>query len=214
MEQEVQDALLSHVRIWCRKLCYWWFDVRYPSLSEKAMAPHSSTLAWKITWSEEPGGLQSMGSLRVGHDWVTSLSLFTFMHWRRKWQPTPVFLPGESQGWGAWWAAVCGVAQSWTRLKRLGSSSSILVYVHLSRKFQLRKRQNWRFGNISFKVKTNQFCWRFSRSGNEVSKIIKLDLWEWSELDIIQLNTEVRNSRYIWGTLIQFLKIFLFFFFF
>ena len=67
--------------------------------SEKVMAPHSSTLAWKIPWTEEPGGLQSMGSLRVGHDWATSLSLFTFMHWRRKWQPTPVFLPGESQGW-------------------------------------------------------------------------------------------------------------------
>ena len=43
---------------------------------------------------EEPSGLKSMGSLRVGHNWVTSLSLFTFMHWRRKWQPTPVFLPG------------------------------------------------------------------------------------------------------------------------
>ena len=67
-------------------------------LSEKAMAPHSSTRAWKIQWTEEPGGLQSMGSLRVGPDWVTSLSLFTFTHWRRKWQPTPVFLPGESQG--------------------------------------------------------------------------------------------------------------------
>ena len=63
---------------------------------EKAMAPYSSTLAWKIPWMEEPGRLQSMGSLRVGHDWATSLSLF--MHWRRKWQPTPVFLPGESQG--------------------------------------------------------------------------------------------------------------------
>ena len=50
--------------------------------------------------TEEPGRLQSMGSLRVGHDWVTSLSLFTFMHWRRKWQSTPVFLPGESQGRG------------------------------------------------------------------------------------------------------------------
>ena len=59
---------------------------------------HSSTLAWKIPWMEEPGSLQSMGSLRVGHDWVTSLSLFPFMHWRRKWQPTPVFLPGESRG--------------------------------------------------------------------------------------------------------------------
>ena len=64
------------------------------------MAPHSSTLAWKIPWTEELGGLQTMGSLRVGLDCATSLSLSTFMHWRRKWQPTPVFLPGESQGWG------------------------------------------------------------------------------------------------------------------
>ena len=65
------------------------------------MAPHSSTLAWKIPWTEEPGRLQSMGSLRVGQDSVTSLSLFTFMHWRRKWKPTPVSLPGESQGRGS-----------------------------------------------------------------------------------------------------------------
>ena len=68
---------------------------------EKAMAPHSSTLAWKIPWTEEPGRLQPMGSLGVGHDWATSLSFFIFMPWRRKWQPTPVFLPGESQGWGS-----------------------------------------------------------------------------------------------------------------
>ena len=71
----------------------------------RSMAPHSSTLAWKIPWMEEPGRLQSMGSLRVGHDWATSLSLFTFMHWRRKWQPTLVFLPGKSQGW--WSLAGC-----------------------------------------------------------------------------------------------------------
>ena len=85
------------------------------------MAPHSSTLAWKIPWTEEPGRLQSMGSLRVGHKWATSLSLFTFMHWRRKWQPTPVFLPGESQGWGS----LVG-CRLWgcTRLKWVGSSSS------------------------------------------------------------------------------------------
>ena len=57
--------------------------------------------AGKISWMEEPGRRQSMGSIRVGHNWATSLSLFTFMHWRRKWQPTPVFLPGESQGWGS-----------------------------------------------------------------------------------------------------------------
>ena len=67
--------------------------------AEKAMATHSSTLAWKIPWMEEPGRLQSMGSLEsTGHDWATSLSLFTVLHWRRKWRPTPVFLPGESQG--------------------------------------------------------------------------------------------------------------------
>ena len=93
--------LIKHLilmnRIWkgtlnCRKL---------RDTPEKAMAPHSSTLAWKIPWTEEPGGLQSMGSWRVGHDWATLLSLFTFMHWKRKWQPTPVFLPGESQGWGS-----------------------------------------------------------------------------------------------------------------
>ena len=65
------------------------------------MATHSSALAWKISWIEEPGRLQSMALQRVGHNWVTSLSLFTFMHWRSKWQPTPVFLPGESQGQGS-----------------------------------------------------------------------------------------------------------------
>ena len=64
-------------------------------------ATHSSTLAWKIPQMEEPGRLQSMGLLRVGHDRATSLSLFTFMHWKRKWQPTPLFLPGESQGQGS-----------------------------------------------------------------------------------------------------------------
>ena len=73
----------------------------YSTLWEKAMAPHSSTLAWKIPWTEEPGRLQYMELLRVGDDWATSLSLFTFMHWRRKWQPTPVLLPGESQGRGS-----------------------------------------------------------------------------------------------------------------
>ena len=63
------------------------------------MATQSSTLAWKLPWTEGPGRLQSMGSLGVGHDRETSLSLFTFMHWRRKWQPTPVFLP-ENPGDG------------------------------------------------------------------------------------------------------------------
>ena len=99
-EKWKRSQKLSHVRL----LATPWTAAHQDPLSmglsrEKAMAPHSSTLAWKIPWMEEPGRLQSMGSLRVGHDWATSLSLFTFMHWRRKWQPTPAFLPGESQGW-------------------------------------------------------------------------------------------------------------------
>ena len=66
----------------------------------------------------------SQASVLFWYDWATSLSLFSFMHWRRKRQPTPVFLPGESQGWGAWWADVHGIAQSRTWLKWLSSSSS------------------------------------------------------------------------------------------
>ena len=88
------------------------------------MATHSGTLAWKIPWTEEPGRLQSMGLWRVWHNWVTSLSLFTSMHWRRKWQPTPVFLPGESRGRGS--LVGCHL-WGWTRLKRLSSSSSSKV---------------------------------------------------------------------------------------
>ena len=86
------------------------------------MAPYPGTLAWKIPWTKEPGRLQSVGSLRVRHDWVTSLSLLTFMHWRRKWQPIPVFLPGESQGGEAWWAADYGVAQSQTWWRDLAAA--------------------------------------------------------------------------------------------
>ena len=91
---------------------------------EKAMATHCSTLVWKIPWVEEPDGLQSMGSLRVWHDWETSLSIFTFMHWRRKWQPTPVFLPGESQGLGSLVDCRLWGRTSRTRLKQLSSRSS------------------------------------------------------------------------------------------
>ena len=92
--------------------------------SEKAMAPHSSTLAWKIPWMEEPGKLQSMGLLRVRHDWAISLSLFTFMHWRRKWQPLQYSCPENPRDGGAWWASVYEVTQSRTQLEWLSSSSS------------------------------------------------------------------------------------------
>jgi len=112
---------------WNKLLQTWWLKQHKCLLlevwTEKSMAPHSSTLAWKIPWMEGPGGLQSMGLLGVGHDWATSLYFFTFMHWRRRWQPTPVFLPGESQGQESLVSAVYGVAQSRTRLKWLSSSS-------------------------------------------------------------------------------------------
>ena len=88
------------------------------------MAPHSSTLAWKIPWTEEPRGLQSMGSLQVGHDWATSLSLSCIGGGHGN----PLqrsCLENPSDG-GAWWAAVYGVAQSRTRLKRLSTAAAYM----------------------------------------------------------------------------------------
>ena len=85
------------------------------------MATHSSTLAWKIPWTEEPGRLPSMESLGVGHNRVTSLSCIG------EGNGNPLqysCLENPSDG-GAWWAAIYGVTQSQTRLKRLSSSSSI-----------------------------------------------------------------------------------------
>ena len=115
---------------------------------EKAMAPHCSTLAWKIPWTEEPGRLQSMGSLGVGHDWATSLSLFTFMHWRRKWQPTPVFLPGESQGRGSMVGCSLWVAQSRTQLKwRSGSSSNTTSALQHAVRFRSQKSSEFQTEN-------------------------------------------------------------------
>ena len=93
------------------------------------MAPHSSTLAWKIPWTEEPGRLKSMGSLRVGHDGVTSLSLSCIGE--RNGNPLQCSCLENPRDRGAWWAAVYGVAQSRTRLKWLSSSSSALIKVSL-----------------------------------------------------------------------------------
>ena len=100
-------------------------------VSEKAVAPHSSTLAWKIPGTEEPGRLQSMGSLRVVHDWVTWLSLFLSCIGEGNGNPLQCSCLENPRDRGAWWAAVCGVAQSQTRLKWL-SSSSIMVLISIS----------------------------------------------------------------------------------
>ena len=155
----------------------WWaavtFTFHFHAL-EKEMATHSSVLAWRIPGTGEPGGLSSMGSHRVGHDWseLAVAAAAAACRQRRQWHPTPVLLPGNSHWWrslvgcspwgheesdmtewlhfhfslscigegngnpfqcsclenprdgGALWAAVYGIAQSWTRLKWLSSSSS------------------------------------------------------------------------------------------
>ena len=135
---------------------------------EKAVAPHSSTLAWKLPWTEEPGGLQSMGSLRVGHDWATSLSLFTFMpfltlcgcemashygfdlHFPKDWcgegsgNPLQCSCLENPRDGGACWAAVYGVAQSWTRLKWLSGSSKDWWFEHFFKCFGLSVYILWR----------------------------------------------------------------------
>ena len=92
------------------------------STMEKAMAPHSSTLAWKIPWTEEPGRLQSTRSLRVRHDWATSLSLSCIGEGNGN--PLQCSCLENPRDGGAWWAAVFGVTQSRTQLKQLSSSSS------------------------------------------------------------------------------------------
>ena len=89
------------------------------------MAPHSSTLAWKIPWTEEPGRLQSMGLQRAGHDWATSLSLFLSCTGEGNGNPLQCSCLENPRDSGAWWAAIYGVVQSRTRLKRLSSSSVI-----------------------------------------------------------------------------------------
>ena len=88
--------------------------------AEKAMAPHSSPLAWKIPWTEEPGRLQSIRSLWVRHEWATSLSYIE----EGNGNPFQCSCLESPRNGRAWWAAVYGVAQSWTRLKQLSSSSS------------------------------------------------------------------------------------------
>jgi len=87
---------------------------------QKAMVSHSSTLAWKIPWMKEPGRLQSIGSLRVRHNWTTSLSCIG----EGNGNPLQCSCLENPRDGGAWWAALYGVTQSQTQLKWLSSSSS------------------------------------------------------------------------------------------
>ena len=103
-----------------------WIVIFFIYIWEKAMAPHSSSLAWQIPWVEEPGRLQSMGSRRVGHEWATLLSLFISCIGEGNGNPLRCSCLENPRDGGAWWAAVYGVAQRQTRLKWLSSSS----YIH------------------------------------------------------------------------------------
>ena len=90
------------------------------------MAPHSKTLAWKIPWTEEPGRLQSMGSLRVGTTERLHFHFSLSCIGQGNGNPLQYSCLENPRDRGAWWAAIYGVAQSRTRLKRLSSSSRTL----------------------------------------------------------------------------------------
>ena len=105
-----------------------WYKHLYGFLSEKAMATHSSTLAWKIPWMEEPGRLQSMGSLRVGMTEQLHFHFSLSCIGEGNGNPLQCSCLENPRDGGAWWAAVYGVPQSRTWLKRLSSSSSIASY--------------------------------------------------------------------------------------
>ena len=168
-----------------RALNVTWFYMALKHLpSEKAMAPHSSTLAWKIPWMEEPGGLQSMGSRRVGHDWATSLSLFTSCFGEGNGNPLQCSCLENPRDGGAWGAAVYGVAQSRTQLKRLSSSSSSSS----SKASSLTgswgawtdfKETSWCSSRIELSV-----CPSFNKEGYHLFKVLTLPAFSLSALNI------------------------------
>ena len=102
-------------------------------LMEKAMAPHSITLAWKIPWTEKPGRLKSMESLGVGHNWALHFHFSLSCIGGGNGNPLQCSCLENPRDGGAWWAAVSGVTQSRTRLKRLSSSSSSRLLTQLYR---------------------------------------------------------------------------------
>ena len=90
------------------------------------MAPHSNILAWKLSWMEEPGGLQSMGSLRVGHDRQLYFHFSLSCIGEGNGNPLQCSCLENPRDGETWWAAVYGVTQSRTRLKRLSSLAACI----------------------------------------------------------------------------------------
>ena len=134
------------------------------------MAPHSSTLAWKIPGTGEPDG-----SLRVGHDWVTSLSLFTFMHWRRKWQPTPVFLPEPG------WLPSMGshrVGHYWSDLAAVAAVVFVRIKHSKCEKTSQTEKENFAIEQYEFRCQIT--FWFFSclmRVLSEIQQSVTASLW-------------------------------------
>ena len=137
---------------------------------EKAMAPHSSTLGWKIRGQRSLVGCSPWG---LEESDTTSLSLFTFMHWRRKWQPTPMFLPGESQGQGS--LVGChpwGRTESDTTERLSSSSSSTQSCVQTSSIHQLGDARNAETQD-SLQIYGIRICVLTSSSGD----VLYTNLW-------------------------------------
>ena len=133
------------------------------------MATHSSILAWEIPWTEDPRGLQSLGSQRVGHNWATSISLSCIGEGNGN--PLQHSCLENPRDGGAWWAAVYGVAQGRTRLKRLSSSSSSSSTI-----WETPKKALLAFKSKCSGVSTSQY--RIPRLG---SQIWDSDLWLFGE---------------------------------
>ena len=127
------DVENKHMDFKCRKRGGWIGRLGLPYIHhlEKAMAPHSSILAWKIPWMEEAGRLQSMGSLRVGHDWALHFHFSLSCIGEGNGNPLQCSCLENPRDGGAWWDAIYGGAQSQTRLKRLSSSGSNIIYITL-----------------------------------------------------------------------------------
>ena len=120
----------------------------YTPVLEKALATHSSSLAWKIPWTEDSGRLQSMGSLRVGHDWATSLSLSCIGEGNGN--PLQCSCLENPRDEGTWWAAIYGVAQSHVRLKQRSSSRGLKSGIERKLKMHWWKVQNLKLQLVSY----------------------------------------------------------------
>ena len=148
-------------------------------ISEKAMAPHSSTLAWKFPWMEEPAGLRSLGSQRVGDDWATSL--FTFMHWEGNGNLLQCSCLENPRDGGAWWAAIYGAVQSQTWVKWLSSSSSIMK----------KDQTNTKYPNFPL-----QRCKGHEIYYNTVERIrVTGNSMQWQLLDLIWNRKEIDRGK-------------------